>query len=119
MLTILLLVCSRSWPLLTALPYRWSQDLPTVTVMVPVPVGTKARDLIVDIKKQSLRVSRLPASARQGNITNCLINLYHQIQLKNEPVPILEGQLFADIKQEDSTWSLEGGVLSIELEKLA
>jgi hypothetical protein len=29
-----------------------------------------------------------------------------QVQIKSQPKPILEGELFAEIKEEDSTWSI-------------
>lgn len=29
-----------------------------------------------------------------------------QVQIKAQPEPILEGELFAEIKEEDSTWSI-------------
>ncbi|KAJ9102856.1 hypothetical protein QFC19_004584 [Naganishia cerealis] len=39
-----------------ALPYKWTQDLNTATVTVTLPAGTRARDLIVSIKKKSLKL---------------------------------------------------------------
>lgn len=42
----------------TALPYKWNQDLNTATVTVNLPSGTRARDVVVAIKKKSLRVRR-------------------------------------------------------------
>lgn len=56
-----------------------------------------------------------------------------QVQIKSQPEPILEGELFAEIKEEDSTWSIgkptlelinsadlpaDDGILYIELDKL-
>ncbi|KAI5449693.1 hypothetical protein NCC49_004154 [Naganishia albida] len=79
-----------------ALPYKWTQDLNTATVTVTLPSGTRARDLAVVIKKKSLKV-----------------------QIKSQPEPILEGELFAEIKEEDSTWSIDDGILYIELDKLS
>jgi hypothetical protein len=40
-----------------ALPYKWNQDLTSVSVTVPLPSGTRAKNLIVDIKKMKLKVS--------------------------------------------------------------
>ncbi len=37
--------------------YSWNQTLSEVTVLVPVPPGTKAKMLDVDIKKKHLRVA--------------------------------------------------------------
>ncbi|KAK4701123.1 nuclear migration protein NudC, partial [Phenoliferia sp. Uapishka_3] len=66
-----------------ALPYIWKQSLQDVTVTIPVPSGSKGRDLVVDIKKKSLKVG-----------------------LKGQP-PILEGDLCKEVKVDDSTWTLE------------
>lgn len=65
-----------------ALPYRWKQTLQDVTVTVPVPPGTRSRDLIVDIKKTKLKVG-----------------------LKGKE-PIIDDDLCKDVKVDDSTWTL-------------
>lgn len=39
-----------------ALPYRWAQTIADVDIAIPVPPGTRARDLIVEIKSQSIKV---------------------------------------------------------------
>lgn len=39
------------------LPYRWKQTLADVDITVPVPVGTRAKQLVVEIKKNHLTVS--------------------------------------------------------------
>nr|XP_031858080.1 uncharacterized protein CI109_006522 [Kwoniella shandongensis]KAA5525152.1 hypothetical protein CI109_006522 [Kwoniella shandongensis] len=79
-----------------ALPYSWTQDLATVTVTVPLPKGTRGKDLNVVIQKTTLKV-----------------------QLKSSPEPILDGELFNEIAKDDSSWTIEDGVLSIELEKVS
>lgn len=38
-----------------ALPYRWRQTLQDVDIVVPIPNGTKARELSVEIKKTKLK----------------------------------------------------------------
>jgi hypothetical protein len=65
-----------------ALPYTWSQELGEVDIMVPVPKGTRARDLIVEIQKKKLSVG-----------------------LKGQD-KIMDGELCQHIKVEDSTWTL-------------
>ncbi|CAH1766607.1 9704_t:CDS:10, partial [Entrophospora sp. SA101] len=40
----------------TTLPYKWKQTLQDVDVTVPVPKGTRARDLNVELKKKNLVV---------------------------------------------------------------
>ena len=44
------------------LPYRWSQDLATVTVNVDLPKGTRGKDLNVVMEKRKLKVSCLDES---------------------------------------------------------
>ncbi|WWC86506.1 uncharacterized protein L201_001383 [Kwoniella dendrophila CBS 6074] len=79
-----------------ALPYQWTQDLQTVTVTVPLPKGTKGKDLNVVMGKKKLRV-----------------------QIKSSSEPILEGELFNDIISDESSWTIDDSTLSIELEKLS
>jgi hypothetical protein len=71
------------------LPFTWKQTLQDLTLNIPVPPGTKARDLIVDIKKTKLKVG-----------------------LKGKE-PILDGTLCKEIKVEESTWTLGGSVRSV------
>ncbi|KAJ9104994.1 hypothetical protein QFC20_004435 [Naganishia adeliensis] len=87
-----------------ALPYKWTQDLNTATVTLTLPSGTRARDLTVVIKKKSLKVGSNHAGL---------------VRIKSQSEPILEGELFAEIKEEDSTWSIDDGILYIELDKLS
>lgn len=67
---------------LKALPYSWTQALQDVDIVVPVPKGTRARDLLVVIAKAKLSVG-----------------------LKGKD-PIMAGDLCHEIKVEDSTWTL-------------
>ena len=66
----------------TELPYRWTQQLGDVDVTVPVPKGTRGRDLSVVIQKKKLSVG-----------------------LKGKE-PIMSGELCKEIKLDDSTWTL-------------
>ncbi|KAG5724656.1 hypothetical protein E4T56_gene3695 [Termitomyces sp. T112] len=78
-----------------ALPYKWTQLLGEVDITVPVPNGTKARDLVVAISKKKLSVG-----------------------LKGKE-KILDGELCMDVKVEESTWTLEDNQLVlIHLEKI-
>ena len=65
--------------------YVWTQQLAEVTVNVLVPVGTRSRDLVVDIGKKRLRVG-----------------------LKGQP-PMVDGELHKPVKVDDSFWTLEDG----------
>ena len=65
-----------------ALPYTWKQQLSDVDIEVPVPKGTRAKQLDVVIKKKQLSVG-----------------------LKGQE-PIMSGELCKEIKVEDSTWTV-------------
>ncbi|TPX35372.1 hypothetical protein SmJEL517_g02360 [Synchytrium microbalum] len=78
-----------------ALPYKWRQTLSEVDVMIPVPKGTKSRDLDVVIKKKLLKVG-----------------------FKGKE-PIVEGELCQNVKVDDSTWTLDNQQeVNIHLEKV-
>ncbi|KAJ3044207.1 hypothetical protein HDV00_002885 [Rhizophlyctis rosea] len=78
-----------------ALPYKWRQTLQDVDIVVPVPKGTKGRDLEVVIKTKTIKVG-----------------------FKKQE-PIFEGDLCAPVKPEDSTWLLESSQeIQIHLEKV-
>lgn len=70
-----------------ALPYVWNQTLNDITISVPVPPGTRSRDLVVQISKKKLKVG-----------------------LKGKEA-IMEGEFYADIKEGESTWTLEDSKL--------
>ncbi|KAM0792003.1 hypothetical protein ACM66B_007114 [Microbotryomycetes sp. NB124-2] len=83
-----------------ALPYRWQQTLQDLTVSVPVPSGSKSRDLVVDIKKKSLKVA-LKSPPKDSSSDGVFV----------------QGELPFEIKVDDSTWTLDDGkevVLSLE-----
>ncbi|KAJ7103582.1 nuclear movement protein nudC [Mycena belliarum] len=78
-----------------ALPYSWTQELGELDVVVPVPKGTRGKDLVVAIQKKKLSVG-----------------------LKGQD-KILDGELCKEIKVEDSTWTLEDNAsILIHLEKI-
>lgn len=64
------------------MPYTWTQELGELDVVVPVPKGTRAKDLVVVLQKKKLGVG-----------------------LKGQD-QILDGELCKEIKVEDSTWTL-------------
>ncbi|XVF13736.1 hypothetical protein REPUB_Repub08aG0233400 [Reevesia pubescens] len=63
--------------------HSWGQNLQEVTVTIPVPLGTKSRDVLCDVKMN-----------------------YMKVGLKGQ-APIVDGQLFAAVKPNDCYWSLE------------
>jgi len=77
------------------LPFTWRQDLGDLDLVIPIPKGTRARDLAIVIAKKKLSVG-----------------------LKGQD-KILDGELCQEIKIEDSTWTVEDQeAIHIHLEKL-
>ncbi|GJP78328.1 hypothetical protein CLOP_g8648 [Closterium sp. NIES-67] len=79
--------------------YSFTQTLAELSVAIPLPAGTKARGVTVDIKKTKLLAG-----------------------LKGQ-TPVLEGELWAPVKVDDCIWSIEdnpggGRTLSILLTKV-
>ncbi|KAJ0978157.1 hypothetical protein J5N97_013631 [Dioscorea zingiberensis] len=63
--------------------HSWTQTLQEVTVIVPIPTGTKSRFITCEIKKNYLKVG-----------------------LKGQP-PIINGELYQAVKPDDCFWSIE------------
>jgi hypothetical protein len=79
----------------SALPYTWRQELGDVDLTIPIPKGTRAKQLNVSIQKKKLTVG-----------------------LKGQD-PIMDGELCKAVKVDDSTWTVEDQeVLLIHLEKV-
>lgn len=77
------------------LTYHWTQTIDEATLVLPVPEKTRGRDLSVDICTSSV-----------------------SIIWKQSKKVILEGELAAKVRKDESTWSLEGGALVITFDKL-
>lgn len=64
--------------------YAWSQSISEVTMQIPIPEGTTAKDILVIIKAK-----------------------HFTVHLKKDPKPIIDGDLQERVKVEDSFWSIE------------
>ncbi|KAB5549675.1 HSP20-like chaperone [Coniochaeta sp. 2T2.1] len=65
-----------------ALPYKWTQTIGDLDITFAVPGSYKSKDLAIAISKSKLSAG-----------------------VKNQP-PLVQGDLFAPIKTDDSTWTL-------------
>jgi len=65
-----------------ALPYKWSQNINDLDILIEVPGNLKGRDIVVEIKKTHLKAG-----------------------IKGQE-PIIDGDLPQAILTEDSTWTL-------------
>ena len=87
--------------------YSWTQSLDEVTVSIPLPVGTKSRDIQCTFGCTDLRV-----------------HVGSKVDEPNASSPVdVQGKLYAKIKSNESLWSLESSgssspTLVISLEKV-
>ncbi|KAL7578296.1 hypothetical protein ACA910_012708 [Epithemia clementina (nom. ined.)] len=84
----------------TTTTYKWTQTLEECSVIVGIPGGLRAKDLKVDIKPTSISVRSKEPTAGD-----------------TEPLIFLEGSLVAPVIPDESTWTLERGVLVLALYK--
>jgi len=79
-------------------PYTWTQTLPDCSVTVPIPADVRARDLVVEIKKEHLLV-----------------------KLKRDPKPLIDGKLHKPVKAQECFWNVEesksGKAIIVDLQK--
>lgn len=76
--------------------YKWTQSLQEVELRVPFKniASLKSRDVVVVLSKKGIKVG-----------------------LKNQP-PIIDGELNADIKTDDSLWTIDKNTVVVTFEKI-
>jgi len=88
--------------------YTWTQTLDECTVLIGIPEGVRAKDLNVELKPTAL-VVRTKAPL--------LIDNDKDDKNTTEPRTFVQGTLTERIVPDESTWTLEGGVLVVVLYK--
>ena len=81
--------------------YKWTQTIDECSVLVGVPKSLRGKDLIVKITPSTL-----------------LIKAAKPLEGETEARIFAEGTLFEKVRADESSWSIEGGVVIVILEKL-
>ena len=79
--------------------YKWTQTIDEVTVLVGIPQTLRGKDFDV-----SITPSKLSIKAKKP--------------LPGGPTTFVKGELTEKIRADESTWSIEGGVMIVTLDKL-
>lgn len=83
--------------------YKWTQTIDEITVLIGIPKTFRGKDYDV-----SITASKLTVKAKK-----CLPGEEGDTPLRT----FVEGALVAKIRVDESTWSVEGGVMIVTLEK--
>ncbi|WFC99495.1 helicase [Malassezia yamatoensis] len=82
------------------LPYRWTQALDHVEVVVPVPEGTRGKQVQLSLQRTRMRLE------------------VHGMTLVEVGDMLIQGQLSKPIRPDECTWTIDDGqVLNLHLEK--
>ena len=81
--------------------YKWTQTIDETTVMIGVPETFRGKDFDVSITASKLSVRA--KKCLEGDTT---------------PITFVEGKLVDNIRVDESTWTIEGGVMTVTLDKM-
>lgn len=81
--------------------YKWTQTIEECSVLAGIPKALHGKDLVVKITASSLSIkSKKP------------------LEGEDTPRTFLEGTLVEKVRPDESTWSVEGGVVIVTLDKI-
>ena len=83
--------------------YKWTQTIDETSVLIAIPDGLRGKDLNVKITSTTLSVKSKQPLKDSGLDT---------------PFTFVEGKLPHKVRVDESTWSVEGGVVIVTLDKL-
>ena len=81
--------------------YKWTQTIDECSVLIGIPQGLRGKDL--DVKLTATSISVKTKKPLEG---------------EDKPRIFVEGKLIEKIRADESTWSLEGGVVIVTLDKM-
>jgi N-terminal conserved domain of Nudc./CS domain len=97
--------------------YKWTQTLEETAVLIGIPDTLRAKDLDVKITSTRLSVkTKKPLSLDDGTGKDAPVSSSSS-SLSSSPHTFAEGELFAKVRPGESTWTVEGGVMVVTLDK--
>jgi N-terminal conserved domain of Nudc./CS domain len=96
--------------------YKWTQTLEEVTVLVGVPDSLRGRDfdVVISPKRLSIRSKVRPLMPGGAEASNDEHHDHH----RHHPITFVDGTLVETIRPDESTWTVEGGVMILTLDKV-
>lgn len=93
--------------------FQWTQTIEEISIGLPLPPDTRARDLDVNIKRDSILVKLKKENQKKEDDINRVCDST-PVMLQGK---LIDGKLKHTIRPDESTWTLEDNVLLILLDK--
>lgn len=93
--------------------FQWTQTIEEISIGLPLPPNTRARDLDVNIKRDSILIKLKKDEQKKEDDRNRMCDST-PIMLQGK---LIDGKLKHVIRPDESTWTLEDNVLLILLDK--